>query len=118
AVTVLVCRFLQKRGILTQSVTVEHYHDLGKWLFAFTFFWGYIAFSQYMLIWYGNIPEEQAWFAYRGGSTNPEVPSSPWGWASVALLFGHLLIPFAALLTRKTKRRLGMLAFWATWLVV
>jgi hypothetical protein len=114
--TVLVCRFLQKRGVLANTITVEHYHDLGKWMFAFTFFWGYIAYSQYMLIWYGNIPEETAWFAHRGASTNPEVPNGPWAWAAIVLLVGHLFIPFAALLTRKTKRRLGMLTFWAVWL--
>ena len=46
-------------------ITVEHYHDLGKLLFAFVIFWGYIAFSQYLLIWYANIPEETGWFLVR-----------------------------------------------------
>ena len=59
---ILTARFLQTRGLLTKSVTTEHFHDLGKFLFGFTFFWGYIAFSQFMLQWYGNIPDETEWF--------------------------------------------------------
>src|SRR4029078_12373439 len=55
------CLFLQGRGNLVNVITDEHYHDIGKLTFAFIFFWGYIAFSQFMLIWYGNIPEETAW---------------------------------------------------------
>ena len=55
---ILSVRFLQSRGLLLKSVTAEHFHDLGKFLFGFTFFWGYIAFSQFMLQWYGNIPDE------------------------------------------------------------
>jgi hypothetical protein len=47
------------------SVTVEHYHDMGKWMFALTVFWAYVAFSQYMLIWYANLPEETIFFKVR-----------------------------------------------------
>ena len=53
---------LQSRGALRDEITVEHYHDLGKYIFGFVFFWTYIAFSQYMLIWYANMPEETEWF--------------------------------------------------------
>jgi hypothetical protein len=69
-----------------------------------------MGFSQYMLIWYGNIPEETVW--YQARQTN--------GWAliSLALLFGHLLIPFFGLLSREVKRRRHLLAFWAVWLLV
>ncbi len=66
---ILTVRFLQSRGLLVKSVTVEHFHDLGKFLFGFTFFWGYIAFSQFMLQWYGNIPDETGWFMRHGAST-------------------------------------------------
>ena len=45
--------------------TIEHYHDIGKFLFAFIIFWGYIGFSQYFLIWYANIPEETIWYLAR-----------------------------------------------------
>lgn len=114
---VLVFTLLQRLGYMTQSVNVEHYHDFGKWLFAFTFFWGYIAFSQYMLIWYSNIPEEVSWFVHRGASTRPQDVNG-WTWVSLALLFGQLLIPFAGLLSRHVKRKKGSLVFWACWILV
>jgi hypothetical protein len=109
AVIILAAVLLQAAGRLRESITVAHYHDLGKLLFAFVFFWGYIAFSQYMLIWYGNIPEETRWYLVRqqGG----------WQWVSLLLLFGNLLIPFLGLLSREAKRRKPILAFWAVWLL-
>ena len=57
--------WLQRNGRLVHSITEEHYHDIGKWMFAFTFFWAYTAFSQFMLQWYGNMPEETVWYKYR-----------------------------------------------------
>ena len=106
---------LQKGGVLTRSVTPEHYHDLGKLLFAFVFFWGYIAFSQYMLIWYGNIPEETGWFFRRGCATQaPNV----WSYVIVLILLGHFLLPFVALLSRNVKRHRRLLVFWAVWMLV
>ena len=71
AFTILVVVYLQSKGFLTRGITVEHIHDLGKFLFAFTFFFGYIAFDQYMLMWYANIPEETEWYLRRGVSTAP-----------------------------------------------
>ena len=56
---------LEKTGILAGKITVEHYHDLGKLLLGFVMFWAYIAFSQYLLIWYANIPEETGWYYVR-----------------------------------------------------
>ena len=58
AALALIVLGIQRSGRLTHSVTAEHYHDIGKWMFAFTFFWAYTAFSQFMLQWYGNMPEE------------------------------------------------------------
>ena len=110
ALTILVAQLLQNGGYMRQIVTTEHYHDLGKLLFGFVFFWGYIAFSQYMLIWYGNIPEETEWFLQR--------QTGDWVWVSLALLFGHFLIPFPSLLSRHVKRHRGALAFWAIFLLV
>jgi hypothetical protein len=111
---ILTARFLQSRGLLVQSVTTEHYHDLGKFLFAFTFFWGYIAFSQFMLQWYGNIPDETGWFIRHGASTASPNDYSP---VVITLLFGHLLIPFPGLLSRHVKRNTGSLRFWAIWML-
>ena len=61
----LVLMGLQKAGALTNVVTTEHYHDLGKFMFGFTVFWAYIGFSQFMLIWYANIPEEVEFYYHR-----------------------------------------------------
>lgn len=107
---------LQHRGYLTQSITTEHYHDLGKWLFGFVFFWGYIAFSQYMLLWYSSIPEELGWFARRGATTVPKDMSG-WTLFSIILLVGQLIIPFAGLLSRHVKRNRPALVFWAGWVL-
>ena len=107
----LTAMWLHKRGVLTKSVTTEHFHDLGKMMFAFTVFWAYIGFSQFMLIWYANIPEETGWFKERfvGGWFGG------WGMLSATLLFGHFVIPFFGLLSRHIKRRRPTLAFWAVW---
>jgi hypothetical protein len=110
AATILVAVALQACGRLKTSITIEHYHDLGKLLFAFIIFWGYMAFSQYLLMWYANLPEETEWYLVR--------QSGPWVWISLALLFGNLLIPFFGLLSRHVKRRKWSLAFWAVWLLV
>lgn len=114
ALTILIARSLQRRGYLVGSINAEHYHDLGKYLFAFTFFWGYIAFSQYMLIWYASLPETTMWFARHGASADVGYVG-PWSGVLVAILFGQLLIPFAGLLSRHVKRRIAILSFWAVW---
>ena len=101
---------MEKQGLLRDIVTVEHYHDLGKLIFAFTVFWTYIAFSQYFLIWYANIPEETAWFAHRAGSS--------WETMGIALIFGHFAIPFLFMIQRKVKRNRGTLMLGALWLLV
>jgi hypothetical protein len=100
---------LQRAGYLRRSVTVEHYHDLGKLLFGFIVFWAYIAFSQYMLQWYANLPDETHWFSVR--------QQHGWGWVGLALVFGHFLVPFAALLTRPPKRNPHVLAVIAAWML-
>jgi len=107
SVLVLITLSLKKRGLLGDAVNHEHLHDLGKWMFAFTFFWGYIAFSQYMLIWYANIPEETQFYIPR--------QIQPWASITLLLLIVHLLIPFPGLLSRHVKRRNTILAFWAVW---
>jgi hypothetical protein len=117
ATMIVVLMLLQRGDFLRRSVSTEHYHDLGKFLFAFVFFWGYIAFSQYMLLWYANLPETIGWLARRGATT---VNSLRTGWSIVVvvLLFVHLLIPFAGLMSRHAKRNRKVLAFWAIWMLV
>lgn len=106
----IVCVFLQRNGILKRAITTEHYHDIGKLLFAFVVFWAYIAFSQYMLIWYANIPEETAWYAPRH--------TGQWGAVGLLLVAGHFAIPFIGLMPRASKRRKAALVFWSVWILV
>ena len=108
--TTLTIAGLQGTGMLRGVVTSEHYHDLGKLMFGFVVFWAYIAFSQYMLIWYGGIPEETAWFKYR--------LQNGWETHSGVLLFGHFIVPFVILLPRAIKRFGTPLAIIATWLLI
>lgn len=107
ALLIVMVYLLQQAGRMTQAVTIEHYHDLGKLLFAFTVFWTYIAFSQYMLIWYGNLPEENFWYERR--------QEGQWVNFSLALLFGHFVIPFLYLVSRHPKRNKVLLVLAACW---
>jgi hypothetical protein len=109
-VITLLALWLQSCGLLRGVVTKEHYHDLGKLTFAFVFFWGYIAFSQYMLIWYANTPEETQFYMMR--------QIGPWAGVSLALIVVHFVLPFLGLMSRHVKRLLPLLAFWLIWLLV
>lgn len=110
---------LQERGLLRSSVNAEHFHDIGKMMFAFVVFWAYIGFSQYMLIWYAAIPEETVWYMRHGaGFGDGVVAGSPFPVLLLVLLLGHFVIPFVGLLSREVKRRPARLARWAVWLLV
>src|SRR5262249_48855234 len=65
ATCVLIVLALHRAGYLRNTITVEHLHDIAKLMFGFTVFWAYIAFSQYFLIWYGNMPEETQYYMLR-----------------------------------------------------
>ncbi|MDP9173043.1 MAG: hypothetical protein M3O30_04150 [Planctomycetota bacterium] len=119
ATLILIVLLLQSRGFLRESVTIEHFHDMGKFLFGFTFFFGYIGYSQYMLQWYASLPEETHWLKIRGATTAGGLPGNGymWSYVIIAILFGHVLIPFAGLLSRHVKRNPMVLGFWAIWLL-
>ncbi len=106
----LVIIFLKKNGRASNVITTEHTHDVGKLLYTFIVFWAYIAFSQYMLIWYANVPEETSWYLRR--------QTEGWTIYGVILIFGHFLIPFFGLMSRWVKRNDKALAFWAGWMLV
>ena len=110
ATLIVASQSLMQRGLLPKVVNEEHYHDLGKFLFGFIFFWGYIAFSQFMLIWYAHLPEETFWFYTR--------MSGPWAGASLVLLFGKFAIPVLGVISRHVKRNFGAIKFWAVWMLV
>jgi hypothetical protein len=109
AVLVLLAIWLQKHGLLRGVITAEHFHDLGKYIWSFLIFWAYIGFSQYMLIWYANIPEETIWFDYRLEGT--------WFYVSMFLGVGHFFIPFFALMSRHIKRNPKTLMVGAIWML-
>ena len=114
AVLLLLIFFLQKRGLVTQSVRVEQRHDISKLMFAMVVFWGYVTFSQFMLIWYANVPEETKWFADRSpnGPTDMGI-SNMTGW----LFIVHLIIPFLGFMSKRVRRNPNVMVFWAIWLL-
>ncbi len=102
--------YLRGQGLLNGYVDENHIHDLGKFLFAFTVFWAYIAFSQYMLIWYANLPEETIFFMPRSHGS--------WVWVSIALIIFKFIVPFLALLSRRAKRNPAMLGAVAVLILI
>jgi hypothetical protein len=101
---------MQRARLLDTIINAEHLHDIGKFLFAFTAFWAYIAFSQFFLIWYANMPEETIWFKAR--------LEGSWKMVSIFLMVGHFAAPFFYLMGRAVKRRGVTLAIGGAWLLV
>jgi hypothetical protein len=101
---------MRQAGLLDTVISTEHLHDIGKFLFAFTAFWAYIAFSQFFLIWYANMPEETIWFKAR--------LEGSWKTVSIFLMVGHFGAPFFYLMGRAVKRRGSTLAVGGAWLLV
>jgi len=93
---ILTMIYLNKKGYITGYFTHDHVHDVAKYLKGFTVFWAYIAFSQFMLIWYANIPEETEYFLMRS--------QNGWQVISMALLVFKFIVPFLWLLPRGAKR--------------
>src|ERR1700720_2670866 len=110
ALLVLVISALQRAGYLKNVVTLEHYHIMGKWMFAFCVFWAYIGFGQYMLIWYANMPEETQYYLTR----NPES----WWNLSMLLVIGRFFGPFAIFLLRSIKKHPSQLCYVAAWILL
>jgi hypothetical protein len=108
AATTLALLYLRNRGSLTE-IKPDHMYNLGGFLFAFTVFWSYIGFAQYMLMWYANMPEEVFWYKDRleGG----------WGLLLLGLAIFHFLIPFFILIPRDAKSDPRFL-FWTAILIL
>ena len=103
--------WLQRTGRVTDEITKEHYHVLGKLMQGFVIFWGYIGFSQFLLIWYANIPEETFWYQLR-------INEPGWRGLSIFLVAGHLFIPFFLLMGRGLRRNKTMLTISACLILV
>lgn len=108
AITLVVVK-LKEKGYFSPWMNDDHLFSLGALLFAFINFWAYIAFSQFILIWYADLPEETFWFLTRwnGG----------WVYFSLVLIFIHFLVPYFALLTQPSKMNPKRLKFIAVWLL-
>ena len=101
---------LKQLGYLKEYIKIDHFHDLGKWMFGMSTFWAYIWFCQYMLIWYANIPEETQYFILRD--------QGYWQWLFWTSFAFSFLIPFFGLLTRNSKRSLLNLAIISCFILV
>jgi len=107
ALLILVTVFGRGPNLYNSLVSAEHYQNLGNLLFAFVIFWAYIAFSQFLLVWIADLPEEVHWYLAR--------TTGNWRPIAVALALGHFAVPFFALLPSEVKRNgkaLGLVAAW------
>ncbi len=109
-VLVIILTALRSAGYLEGVVTLEHYHIIGKLMLAFVVFWAYIGFSQYMLYWYANIPEETAYFLRRN--------TGGWNTLNIIMVVGNFFIPFVILLFQGVKKRPFWLSVVAVWLLL
>ncbi len=115
ALTVVLVLWLKDRDYFGDTVGERQIHDLGQLMFGFTVFYAYIGFSQFLLIWYANIPEEGIWYVARGVA--PEF-STGWGWATLALPFLKFIAPFLILLPQNNKKnKFNILRYVAYWLL-
>ena len=98
------------KGQFADFLNAEHTHNIGKLMLAFTCFWAYIGFSQLMLIWIANLPEEVPFYMVRF--------KAEWAWVGVFLIVGHFFVPFGALLSRWLKRDRRWLAAVGVWILL
>jgi hypothetical protein len=99
-ITVMI--LLSFREPMSRVLTHRHLHDLGKFLLALVMVWAYFSFSQFLIIWAGNLPEEIPWYLER--------MRGAWGYVALALVLGHFALPFALLLSRDVKRNYKLLS--------
>ncbi len=109
AVVTLFAIYLNENSYLGEGIGGDHYYNFGALLFAFTNFWAYIAFSQFLLIWYANLPEETFWYLHRWEGS--------WAVVSIGIIIIHFIVPYAVLLPQPAKSDPKRLKFIAWWLV-
>ena len=109
AAVTLATVLLKENGYLHPAMTNDHLYSLGALLFAFVNFWGYIAFSQYMLIWYADLPEETFWFMQKWEGS--------WAIFSVGLIIVKFLVPYIVLVSQPSKMDPKKLKFISVWLL-
>jgi hypothetical protein len=109
-VIVLLLNALRGEGLPGSLMNANHYHALGKYMLAFTAFWAYIAFSQYLLIWIANLPHEVPFYLARG--------EGGWRVLGIVLVVFHFVVPFFLLLSRDLKRSPRALGAMAVYILV
>jgi hypothetical protein len=109
AIMILLVNWLRGLGYLQKVTSAEHFHLMGKLLFAFTVFWAYIAFSQYFLIWYANITEETRFYLVRN--------TDSWNLVSMFIVLGHFAGPFIILLDQQRKKNPKWMAPVCVWIL-
>jgi len=110
AFAVAILALLAETPPVSRFLTAETLNDLGNLLFAFIMLWAYLSFSQYLIIWSGNLPEEIPWYLRRS--------TGGWQWIAIALALFHFAVPFFLLLVRRNKRKLKIVASIALAVVV
>lgn len=109
AAVTLATVLLKEKGYLHPRITNDHLYSLGGLMFAFVNFWAYIAFSQFLLIWYANLPEESFWFIQKWHGT--------WAIFSIGLIVIQFLVPYIALVSQPSKMNPKNLKFVSVWLL-
>jgi hypothetical protein len=109
AAATIIIVLLKESGKYFTSLVQDHYYSLGALLFAFINFWAYIAFSQYLLIWYADLPEETSWFFQRWDGN--------WKIISIALIFIHFVVPYFGLLSQYSKMNPKRLIIMSVWIL-
>jgi hypothetical protein len=110
AFLIVTVAWLSRRPPLDRVVVASHFHDLGNLLLAFVMLWAYFSFSQYLIIWSGNLPLEIGWYLHRLHTS--------WRLVSTALILVHFAIPFVLLLSRAVKREARTISMVAAWILV
>jgi len=110
AFAIIMVNMLAKHRPISEVISTRQFHDLGTLMFAFVMLWAYISFSQFLIIWSGNLPEEIPWYIHRmhGG----------YGVFAVALLVFHFAVPFVLLMMRRMKRKAEVLVKIAVFMIV
>ena len=110
SLAIIACMLLAKFEPVSKLVSSQALNDLGNLLLTFTMLWAYLSFSQFLIIWSGNLPEEITWYLARA--------TGDWAWVAVALIVFHFAVPFLLLLNRFVKQRVRMLGAVAAWMMI
>jgi hypothetical protein len=107
---IVVERILFRYKPMSELLKPEQVHDHGKFMLTFIMVWAYFSFSQWLIIWSGNLPDEITWYMRR--------LNNGWGWVGLLLVLGHFCVPFVLLLSRPFKRDVTRLVWLAVWMLL